>query len=186
MPEPSKAVKITRNMSGKANVKKADAGLRQNALLVYRTCRAVRATDVHRALAALSRPARPRRPGLTGPSAGAGPPRRARRAAGELEVDVLERGPDDAQVVELDAMLHSPARQAVEGGREVLGDELDAPVGGRAVGDVVGQGRPGGEPEADPGLAWSRPPMLEGGPRATIRPAAMTATRSARNWASSM
>jgi hypothetical protein len=30
---PSSAVKMTRNMSGKANVKNADAGLRQNALL---------------------------------------------------------------------------------------------------------------------------------------------------------
>ena len=37
LPEPSKAVKITKNMSGKAKVKKADAGLRQNALLTYPT-----------------------------------------------------------------------------------------------------------------------------------------------------
>ena len=33
---PSRAVKITRNMSGNANVKNAEAGFRQNALFTYR------------------------------------------------------------------------------------------------------------------------------------------------------
>ena len=33
-PSPSRAVKITRNISGKANVKNADAGLRQKDLFV--------------------------------------------------------------------------------------------------------------------------------------------------------
>ena len=33
-PEPSRAVKITRNINGKANVKNAEAGFRQNALFV--------------------------------------------------------------------------------------------------------------------------------------------------------
>ena len=40
-PPPSSAVKITRNISGNANVKNADAGLRQNDLFVNRTCRSV-------------------------------------------------------------------------------------------------------------------------------------------------
>ena len=34
---PNNTVKITRNMSGKTNVKNADAGFRQKALFVYRT-----------------------------------------------------------------------------------------------------------------------------------------------------
>ena len=42
-PCPSSAVKMTRNMSGKAKMKKAEAGLRQNALFVYRTCDSVSA-----------------------------------------------------------------------------------------------------------------------------------------------
>ena len=40
-PPPSSAVKITRNISGNANVKNADAGLRQKDLFVNRTCRSV-------------------------------------------------------------------------------------------------------------------------------------------------
>jgi hypothetical protein len=38
VPWPSRAVKMTRNISGKAKMKKAEAGLRQNALFVYLTC----------------------------------------------------------------------------------------------------------------------------------------------------
>jgi hypothetical protein len=37
VPVPNSAVKITRNMRGKANVKKAFAGFRQKALFVKRT-----------------------------------------------------------------------------------------------------------------------------------------------------
>ena len=37
MPCPSSAVKMTRNISGKAKMKNAEAGLRQNALFVYLT-----------------------------------------------------------------------------------------------------------------------------------------------------
>ena len=39
---PNRAVKITRNISGKAKVKNAEAGLRQNALFVKRTWRTAR------------------------------------------------------------------------------------------------------------------------------------------------
>ena len=39
VPFPNSDVKITRNISGNANVKKAEAGLRQKALFVKRTCR---------------------------------------------------------------------------------------------------------------------------------------------------
>ena len=77
----------------------------------------------------------------------------SRRATGELEVDVLERRPHDVQVVELDAMLDCPARQAVEGGGEVLGDEVDEPVGGSVVGYVIGQSCSRWQPEADPGAS---------------------------------
>jgi hypothetical protein len=41
VPFPSNDVKITRNSSGKMNVKNADAGFRQNALFVNRNCRAM-------------------------------------------------------------------------------------------------------------------------------------------------
>ena len=43
MPCPSSAVKMTRNMSGKAKMKNAEAGFRQNALFVYLTCVSVSA-----------------------------------------------------------------------------------------------------------------------------------------------
>jgi len=41
---PSSAVKITRNINGNAKVKKARAGLRQNALLTKPTCETVALT----------------------------------------------------------------------------------------------------------------------------------------------
>src|SRR5919202_6764236 len=72
-PDPSSDVKITRNINGNANVKNADAGFRQNALLVKRTCRRASAAP------------------LIGVSRGAG------LAAGELEVDVLEARPRDLE-----------------------------------------------------------------------------------------
>ena len=49
-----------------------------------------------------------------------------------------------------------------------------------------GRGDPGGSRKLTRERAWSRPPRLEGGPSATMWPAAITATRSARNCASSM
>src|SRR5207247_457628 len=46
VPLPRSEVKITRNIRGKANVKKAEPGLRQKALFVYRTWRRARATSL--------------------------------------------------------------------------------------------------------------------------------------------
>ena len=40
-------MKITRNISGNANVKNAEAGFRQKALFVYRTCRGTRETSLN-------------------------------------------------------------------------------------------------------------------------------------------
>ena len=45
---PSSAVKITRNISGNANVKNAEAGLRQNALFDVADLRSVKGDGAHR------------------------------------------------------------------------------------------------------------------------------------------
>ncbi len=50
VPLPKSDVKITRNMSGNANVKNADAGLRQKALFVKRTWRRVNPAELNRGL----------------------------------------------------------------------------------------------------------------------------------------
>ena len=50
------AVKITRNINGKANVKKADAGFRQKARFVYFNWRSVRTASLTSASALDDRP----------------------------------------------------------------------------------------------------------------------------------
>ena len=94
-------MKITRNISGNANVKNADAGLRQNDLFVNRP-RSVR-PPAH-AVPCLS--------------------------AGELQVDVLERRSRDLETSNARAALERPPVERVSAAGVVDVDPNDAVAGG--------------------------------------------------------
>ena len=88
--------------------------------------------------------------------------------------------------LEARAALERPARQLVQRLRRVVDVDLEHAVGGgdltewrRALGAVGSRNR-------ITVRIVSRPPSVDGGPSATISPRAITATRSARNCASSM
>src|ERR1035437_56534 len=85
--------------------------------------------------------------------------------SGQMQVDVLQRRADDLEPLDHHRIVQSPVGEGVQA------------AGGRM---------PAGSRNRTRGRAWSRPPRVAGVPSATILPEAITATRLARYWASSM
>src|SRR6266498_3463490 len=142
----------SRNIIGKAMVKNAENGFRQNSRFWYQNWRASRdrapgrrprialAAGLAAALAAVSAIGDL----LGGDGLG---------VAGELQVDVLQGGARDGQGLELLAAADRPAGQQVEGRGRRLGPQLHVVVVdrrlGRQPGWQVGHGEARGQPEAD-------------------------------------
>ncbi len=169
-------------MSGNANVKNAAAGIAPEGRVLVAHLTGDEPADGHRRRLDDSRP----------DDAGA--------ASGvavdvlvdqELQVGVLERRPGDRQVLEHEAGADGPARQLVHELGRLVGAQLDRAIG-RARRPTAASasgmaGAPVGypHPDAGSGRARVRRPR-RASLRATIRPSTMTASRSARTWASSM
>src|SRR5215216_2105935 len=138
-PLPLREPNSSRNITGKAREKKAENGLRRNSLFWARTWRQ----------------SRPRSAGR--PSAGRSGMGQLLLGAGELEVDVLKRGPGHRQGVQLLAPGQGPGGEDVQGPGRLGGAQLD-PVLVRArpagqVGWQVGHGRARRQAEGDLRLA---------------------------------